>query len=38
MIETLITIILFPVALGAIIVSGCMVAGVVKYFKEHKRK
>lgn len=34
MLETIITIILIPIALGAILVSGAIIAGIIKYFRE----
>lgn len=34
MIETMITIILAPVAIAAVIFSAALIAGVVKYFKQ----
>lgn len=38
MLETIITIILIPFALGAIIFSGCMVAGTIKYIAQKCKK
>lgn len=37
MLETIITIILVPVALVAVVFTGCVVAGTVKYFKGKKK-
>lgn len=37
MLETIITIILIPFALGAVIITGAMVAGVVQYFTGRNR-
>lgn len=37
MLETVITIILIPLALGAIVFTGCVVAGVIKFIKQRKR-
>lgn len=37
MLETVITIILLPIALGAIVFTGCIVAGVCKYLTERKK-
>ena len=34
MLETVITIILAPVALASIVVCGAVIAGVIKYFKK----
>lgn len=34
MLETVLTIILAPVALAAVVVCGCIVAGVIKAFKK----
>lgn len=34
MLETIITIILTPIALAAVVVSGCIVAGTIKAFKK----
>ena len=36
MLETIITIILVPVALCAVVLTGAIVAGVIKYFKSKK--
>lgn len=37
MLETVITIILIPLALGAVVFSGCVVAGVAKYISGRKK-
>lgn len=37
MLETVITIILIPLALGAVVFTGCVVAGVCKYFTDKKK-
>lgn len=37
MLETIITIILVPVALVAVVFTGCVIAGTVKYFKNKKQ-
>ncbi len=37
MLETVVTIILVPLALGAIVFTGCIVAGVVKYIAGKKK-
>lgn len=37
MLETVITIILIPFALGAIVFSGCMIAAVYKYITDKKK-
>ena len=36
MLETVITIILIPFALGAVVFTGCMIAGTVKYLTKKK--
>ena len=36
MLETLLTIILIPVALGAIVLTGAILVGVIKCFKRKK--
>ena len=36
MLETVITIILIPLALGAVVFTGCIIAGTVKYFTKKK--
>lgn len=37
MLETIITIILVPFALGAVVFTGCIIAGTVKYFANGKK-
>ena len=36
MLETIITIILIPFALGAVVFTGCMIVGTVKYLTKKK--
>lgn len=36
MLETVVTIILIPFAIGAVIITGAIIAGVMKYFREKK--
>lgn len=37
MLETVITIILIPLALGAIVFTGCVIAGVAKYINKRNK-
>jgi hypothetical protein len=37
MLETVITIILIPLALGSIVFTGCVIAGVCKYITDKKK-
>jgi hypothetical protein len=37
MLETVVTIILIPIALGSIVFTGAIIAGVCAYIKENKK-
>jgi uncharacterized membrane protein YraQ (UPF0718 family) len=36
MLETVVTIILIPFAIGAVVITGAIIAGVIKYFNKKK--